>query len=66
MKIEDMDNLFTAHNKTENFNVFIVALDTIEAMEIARGYGFDAGLKNDWEIRRFEITDKADCDYILG
>lgn len=65
MKINDMNNLWTAYNKTEDFAVFVVALDKEEAMEYARDYGSDSNLADDWEIREFSLTDKSDCDYII-
>ena len=65
MTISDMYNLFTGYNETENYTVFIVALDRLEALDIAIKYGNDSGLENDWQIRDFNVNDKANCDYIL-
>lgn len=63
--IENMTNLWTGCNDTENFTVFIVALDEQEALEIAREYGNDIGMIDDWKIFTFGLSDISDCDYIL-
>lgn len=65
MFISDMTNLFIAHNEREDFNLAIVANDSNEALELAKDYGEDTGLHNDWEIGDFDVATKLDCDYII-
>ena len=65
MTIEELNNIFTAYNETEDFRIAVVALDKEEAMDIAREYGNDSHLKDDWKISELKAEDKFDCDYIV-
>lgn len=69
MRIYEMQNLFIAYNKDEDFRILICALDKYEADELARGYALDAHLEGKWEIS--EPNDNInnihfDCDYVIS
>ena len=62
-------NLFIGYNATEDFRILICAFDKIDAIELAREYGFDAGLKGKWEITEPEKGIDGihfDCDYVIA
>ena len=62
-------NLFIGYNKEEDFRILICAFDEIEAQELAREYGFDAGLEGNFEVTEpTESIDniRFDCDYVIA
>ena len=65
MKISDLNNIFTATFTDEDFTVCIVAEDEEDAKEIAKGYGKDAELSGNIEVKEFDMDDEFDCDYVL-
>jgi len=75
MKITDLTNLFVANynDGSTNFNVLVVALDEVEAHEIAVVY-FQESRITDSVITLFEnltihpfekVDTKFDCDYAI-
>ena len=67
MKITELEGLWTAHNKAENFTVLIAALDKTEAHEIAASYFLDSHMSTESiTVEKFkDANTKFDCDYIL-
>ena len=69
MKITDVQDLYVAHNKVEDFNVLIAACGSEVAMRTAVEYFNDAYMahnRSDIEISRFDdVNTQFDCDYVL-
>jgi predicted nucleic acid-binding Zn ribbon protein len=65
MLIKDINNIWSAYNKDQNFRMLVVAEDENEAYEIAKEYGKDAGIDGEFEITTADINAHYDCDYIL-
>ena len=70
MKITDVQGLYVAHNKVEDFNVLIAAGSTEDAMRCAVEYFNDAYMahnRSDIEISHFDdVTTRFDCDYVVS
>ncbi len=70
MKITDVQGLYVAHNKAENYNVLVCAQDREEAKAIAVSYFDDAYMEHDAssiEIQSFDdVTTRFDCDYVIS
>ena len=66
MKICEMTNLFVGYNEEEDFKILICAMDSTEAHELARQYGFDSNLKGSWKILDLDVGDRFDCDYVIA
>lgn len=68
MKVTDMNNLWIAIAKKENFKILIVALDKEEAMEVARSYFDDSNMDSNpsnIDILEFDNDEDIDADYIM-
>lgn len=62
-------NLFVGYNKEEDFRILICAFDITEACDLAREYGFDAGLSGSFEISEPKNgidNIHFDCDYVIA
>ena len=69
MKVNELDNLFVAVNKSEDFNILIFATDQIQAEAIAKEYSIDAGLDDCWEISPFrdhDIDMRFNCSCVIS
>lgn len=69
MKAHEMTNLYVGYNEEEDFRILICALDSTEAHELARQYGFDSKLKGNWNIQDFDAdtsNTRFDCDYVIA
>ena len=66
MKIYEMTNLFVGYNEEEDFRILICAMDSVEAHELARRYGFDSNLKGNWDIQDLDENIHFDCDYVIA
>ena len=66
MKIYEMTNLFVGYNEEEDFRILICAMDSTEAHELARQYGFDSNLKGNWDIQDIDGNENFDCDYVIA
>ena len=70
MKIHELEGLWVAKNTKENFEILIVAVDEIAAMNLAREYfdgsDMDSSPKN-IEISAFDdVGIEFDCDYVIA
>ncbi len=68
MKITDIDGLWVAVNKDENFTALVSAFDCNEALQIAQNYFLKSNVSaENIEIEEFRDIDTVfDCDYILN
>lgn len=69
MKLYELSNLWIARNKTEDFNILVVANCENEALDIAKDYAKDAKLTMDWTVTPVDDenakTTRFDCDYAI-
>ena len=65
MKITEMTNVFTAHNKAENFTLCVLAECEADALKIAQAYAHDTDMSDDFTISETVENVDYDCDYIV-
>lgn len=71
MKITELNNLWVAFNKDEDFRVLVVASDLEEACDLIREYANDSHLEGIWDVKELsEVKDELndlrfDCDYVI-
>jgi hypothetical protein len=70
MKINEIEGLWCATNIKEDFTILVVALEEIEAKEIAIGYFDDSNMSvqpDEIKITKFtDLDTQFDCDYVVG